>query len=80
EFVCKQDAVTVRTACKGMGTDDAALIEVICGRTKAHLKRVDLHFHALFERSLYEQIHSETSGHYKRLLEFAVMGEVSFLY
>ncbi|CAM9228095.1 unnamed protein product, partial [Phaeothamnion confervicola] len=78
DFVCRMDAQQIRAACKGMGTNDAKLIGIVCGRTKEHLKRVDRYYHSLFEKSLLEAIEAECSGDYKRLLCYAVMPEDDF--
>jgi Annexin len=51
-----------------MGTDDTAVISVICGRTKEHLKAVDRKYHELYGKSLIQQLKGETSGNYEDLL------------
>ncbi|CAM9383090.1 unnamed protein product [Chrysoparadoxa australica] len=78
DYLAQVDAMLVREACKGLGTDDTALIAIICGRSKAHLRAMDVYYHQLFERSLLQQIHSECSGHYKLLMEYALMTEEAF--
>jgi annexin A13 len=55
-------------ACSGLGTDDTAVISVICSRTKEHLKLVDKKYHVLCGKSLIQQIKGETSGYYEDLL------------
>ncbi|KAG5181096.1 Anxa6 protein [Tribonema minus] len=67
------DAVAIRRACKGIGTKDKALIEVLCARSKDHLKRVNAYYHSLFGTSLLAEVHDETTGYYRQLMEYALM-------
>ncbi|KAG5179156.1 hypothetical protein JKP88DRAFT_280489 [Tribonema minus] len=67
------DAQFIRRACKGFGTDDNALVMAVCSRTKEHLVRVDRAYHRLFNKSLAQEIKSETSGHYQDLLMAIVL-------
>jgi len=62
EAKCLQDAM------KGIGTNEALLIEIICTRTAAHLEKIDKAYEKLFEKSLAKVVKSETSGDFERLL------------
>eukprot|EP00611_Tribonema_gayanum_P002000 TRINITY_DN11493_c0_g2_i1.p1 TRINITY_DN11493_c0_g2~~TRINITY_DN11493_c0_g2_i1.p1 ORF type:complete len:769 (-),score=266.08 TRINITY_DN11493_c0_g2_i1:3-2102(-) len=73
EHIADSDAQLIRRACKGFGTDDNALVMAVCSRTKEHLVRVDRAYHRLFNKSLAQEIKSETSGHYQDLLMAIVL-------
>jgi Annexin len=52
EFTASRDADDIAEACGGVGTDEAALVSILCNRTKAQLKRVDVAVHAKMGKSL----------------------------
>jgi len=56
------DARWVRQAVKGLGTDEDLLSEIICTRTPAELKAAAASYQAQFERSMVEDIKTDTSG------------------
>lgn len=68
EDAADRDAVILRDALKGWGTNDRALIEVICSRTSSQLQAIRHAYYARFRRSLEEDIRSDTSGNYRKLL------------
>jgi len=68
------DAWCLRKAMKGAGTDEAALIEVICTKTNAQMHAVNAAYTALHGRDLEKDVVSETSGHFKKLLRSAIQG------
>lgn len=69
------DAYSLRKAMKGIGSDDSALIEIICTKTNAEIKEIRAAYSEMFDRrDLEKDIVSETSGHFKRLLVAAVQG------
>jgi hypothetical protein len=76
DFVALTDALTIQRACVGEGTRDKPLIEVLCARSKVHLKRVDAYYQKLFGKSLVDQIHEETDGYYRQLMEYALLPSV----
>jgi annexin A7/11 len=65
KFDAEADSQALRTAMKGLGTDDKVLIEIIGRRTHAQLVEIENKFKSLFGRDLVEDIKSETSGNYK---------------
>ncbi|CAM9472437.1 unnamed protein product [Chrysoparadoxa australica] len=71
-------AFLVRHACKGMGTDDSAIIDILCGRTKAQLKQIDKEYRRMYERTLSDQLDSEISGDYGKLIQYAIMERDEF--
>jgi Annexin len=42
-------------------------LQVLCARSKEHLKRVDAHYHNMYGTSLLAEIHEETSGYYRQV-------------
>jgi len=61
-------AYCLRNAMKGMGTDERALIDVICTKNKVEMIMVKRAYQSLYNRDLIKDIQSETSGDFKRIL------------
>lgn len=61
-------ASELRRAMKGAGTDESTLVEILCTRSNAEIKAIKEAYHKDFSRNLEEDVVSETSGHFKRLL------------
>lgn len=70
EFMCQE----LQKAMKGLGTDEEALIEIICPRTNDEIKAIVTKYEDLFSRPLAQQICSEVSGDFARLLTLIVTG------
>jgi annexin A7/11 len=69
------DARCLRKAMKGAGTDERALIEILCTRTNAEIAEIKRQYVELYPgRNLEKDIMSETSGHFRRLLVSCVQG------
>lgn len=62
------DAATLRKAMKGFGTDEDALIEVLCRRTSDQRQEIADAFEKAYGKTLQEKIKSETSGNFETLL------------
>jgi len=62
------EATCLRNAMKGAGTDEHVLLEIICTRTNAEIHAIKAAYSAEFHRDLEKDVHSETSGHFKRLI------------
>ncbi|KAL5016683.1 hypothetical protein ScPMuIL_006272 [Solemya velum] len=62
------DAIECRDAIKGLGTNEAALIEILCSRTNEEIVEIRKEYKELYKRDLEKDVVSETSGHFKRLL------------
>ena len=56
----------------GFGTDDTALTDILCNRSKDQIKRINEQYKKLYGKTLLDQIRAECSGHYKRFLRFLV--------
>jgi len=63
-----EDAKAIRDAIKGLGTDDAKLVEVITKRSNEHLVAVTADYTATFGKSIFDDIKGDTSGDYRDLL------------
>ncbi|XP_050391394.1 annexin A4 [Patella vulgata] len=62
------DAYELRRAMRGAGTDESALIEIMCTRTNADIHAINAAYKLMHGRKLEDDIISETSGHFKKLL------------
>jgi len=61
-------AYVARSAMKGAGTDEQALIDVVCSKTPAEMEKVKEAYKFLYDRELIKDIESETSGDLKSIL------------
>merc|ERR1719233_2118412 len=57
-----------RTAMKGIGTDEEALIDVVCSKTSDEINKIKTVYKDMFERDLIKDIESETSGNLRKIL------------
>eukprot|EP00794_Sanderia_malayensis_P012776 gene12776-14087_t len=71
------DATVLRKAMKGLGTDEDPLIEILCTRTNKEIQEINKSFKNLFDRNLEKDLHSETSGNFRKLLISQVQGQRS---
>jgi hypothetical protein len=61
-------ATELRRAMKGAGTDESTLIEILCTRSNADIKAIKDAYQKVIGKNLEEDVASETSGNFKRLL------------
>lgn len=61
-------AQQLRCAMKGAGTDDKTLLEILCSKSNDEIKAIKEAYNKEFGRKLEDDLASETSGHFKRLL------------
>jgi len=72
------EAYSLRKAMKGLGSDDAALIEIVCTKSNAEIKEMKRAYEEMFDRrDLEKDIVSETGGRFKRLLVSCIQGNRS---
>jgi len=62
------DARELRAAMKGAGTDEGPLIEILSSRSNSEIARIKAAYKKDLDRDLEEDLMSETSGDFKRLL------------
>jgi annexin A7/11 len=68
------DAEELRDAMQGAGTDEKALIEILCTRTNKEIHEIKAMYKSKYSRELEKDLMSETSGHFRRLLVSMSMG------
>ena len=61
-------ASEVRRAMSGVGTDEDVLVEVLCTRTNQEIWGIVESYRRLYGKNLEDDIKSDTSGHFQRLL------------
>ena len=66
--VAATDAVGIYKACKGLGTDEDALIDILCNRSKDQLKRINEQYKANYQVSLLELVQDECGGDLRTFL------------
>ena len=67
-FDATADAQALRKAMKGFGTDEDAIINVICRRSNEQRQLIARAYKTNFGKDLIEDIKSETSGNFEKLL------------
>jgi hypothetical protein len=72
EYVAHKDALDVRAACKGWGTNEKSLINIICARTKSQIARITALYEPEFGMTLRAQIKKECSGDFGKLLRYSL--------
>uniref|UniRef100_A0A673C5Y5 Annexin n=1 Tax=Sphaeramia orbicularis TaxID=375764 RepID=A0A673C5Y5_9TELE len=67
------DAQQLKQAMKGLGTDEDTLIEILASRTNRELEEVKKAYKAEYKKELEDDIKSDTSGDFKKLLCFLML-------
>jgi len=62
------DAQELRDAMKGLGTDEKCLIQILCSRSNQEMAALKEEYTYEIKRDLQDDLQSESSGHFKRLL------------
>ncbi|KAF5747525.1 hypothetical protein HS088_TW05G00248 [Tripterygium wilfordii] len=68
EDPAKYFAKVLHKAMKGLGTDDTTLIRVVVTRAEFDMRQVKLEYRKIYKKTLYDAVHSETSGNYRSFL------------
>lgn len=74
-----QDARILREAMKGFGTNEEAIINIITSRTNDQRQAILTHFNSEFDRDLIEDIKSEISGDFERVIVALLKPQYEFL-
>ena len=67
-FDAVADAKALRAAMKGLGTDEMAIINILCKRSNKQRQAIDLEFSKQFGRNLIDDLKSELSRHFETLV------------
>jgi len=67
-FNASNDAAALRKAMKGFGTDEDAIINVLCRRSNAQRMDIVRTYKTAYGKDLIDDIRSETSGNFENLL------------
>lgn len=62
------DATHIRKAIEGAGTDEDALIEILCTRTNADIEAIRNAYKLLYHRDVEKDLVSDTSGDFRKLM------------
>ncbi|KAL4380841.1 hypothetical protein S245_012176 [Arachis hypogaea] len=68
-----EDAETIKRACKGLGTDERALISILAHRNEAQRKLLRQAYLDLYHQDLIQQLKCEVSGKFERGLCYWIM-------
>ncbi|XP_076453734.1 annexin A11-like [Babylonia areolata] len=68
------DAKECHRSIKGVGTDEATLIEILCSRSNAEIAEIRELYKTNFKKDLEKDIAADTSGDFRRLLVAQVTG------
>ena len=64
----ERDATYLYRAMKGVGTDEEAVIEILCSRSNVEIMKIKEDYRQLFKEDLEKRVHSETSGNFRKIL------------
>ncbi|KAJ1076309.1 hypothetical protein K5549_021146, partial [Capra hircus] len=65
-FDADRDAKKLNKACKGMGTDEAAIIEILSSRTSSERQQIKQKYKTTYGKDLEEVLKSELSGNFEK--------------
>ncbi|KAM9198212.1 annexin A13 isoform 2-T2 [Dugong dugon] len=65
-FDVDRDAKKLHKACKGMGTDEAAIIEILSNRTSEERQQIKHKYKAIYGKDLEEVLKGELRGNFKK--------------
>ncbi|NXG51509.1 ANXA6 protein, partial [Psilopogon haemacephalus] len=68
------DAKQLRKAVEGAGTDEKVLIEIMATRNNQEIKAINEAYQEAYHKSLEDDLSSDTSGHFKRILVSLALG------
>ncbi|XP_030314827.1 annexin A6 isoform X2 [Calypte anna] len=68
------DAKQLRKAVEGAGTDESILIEIMATRNNQEIKAINEAYQEAYHKSLEDDLSSDTSGHFKRILVSLALG------
>ncbi|CAN0447074.1 unnamed protein product [Pylaiella littoralis] len=78
QFIARVDAQQIRRSCKGIGTNEGRIVNIMCTRTKSQVERIDQAYREMFDMTLREQLKSDLSGDFKTFMVFTQMETQEF--
>ena len=77
-FNAEQDADALNAAMKGLGTKEDVLIDIMGNRSNAQRIKLKEMYKAMFGKEMSDDLKSETSGNFAKLLTALCMSHVEF--
>lgn len=68
DFDIEKDCAAMKKAMDGWGTDEEALIRLICSKTSQQMEQINEKFQELYDKRLIQRVHDETSGYFQATL------------
>lgn len=68
DFDKDRDAMALRRACKGLGTDEDVILAIMCNRTALQRVAITRHYKAAYGRDLKEDLKDELSGDFQDVI------------
>ncbi|XP_041363546.1 annexin-B12-like isoform X2 [Gigantopelta aegis] len=62
------DAYELKRAMRGLGTDEGAIMEILCTRNNKQIQSIVAAYKMMYGRTLEQDVISDTSGHFRKLL------------
>ncbi|GLH02923.1 Annexin [Gryllus bimaculatus] len=78
-FNPSEDAATLRSAMKGLGTDEQTIIDIITQRTNSQRQEIAKHFSQEYERDIIEDLKSELGGHFEDVILALMVPKADYL-
>ncbi|XP_063231391.1 annexin B10 [Bacillus rossius redtenbacheri] len=78
-FNASEDGVALRTAMKGFGTDEQAIIDILTHRSNEQRQEIAKFFTAEYGRNLMEDLESELSGKFEDLIMALMLPPADYL-
>lgn len=72
------DAARLYKAMKGLGTDEAALIDILCKRTSDQRQQIVAYYKTSYGKDLLRNVESETSGDFRQVLRALLLRPAEF--
>ncbi|KAL3867660.1 hypothetical protein ACJMK2_040531 [Sinanodonta woodiana] len=72
-FTPEKTAKLLRTAMKGLGTDEKAIIDILVGHSNRERQELKTMYKTCFGRDLVDDLKSETGGNFQKLIEYMMM-------